>query len=172
MTDGVVLAPGGGQRISDAGMTLKVGDTQSKVWSVFEAEVGPGFDVGAHFHTNGEELFYILEGELDLLAFEPRVRTTDGWGAWTSKTGAKVVHGGPGSCMFVPTGCPHAFANPRDRPARMLFLFSPPGHEHYMAEMGNLLARAGPPDQAAITALRERYDIHQLTPVVPGRRTH
>ncbi|MGA7922746.1 MAG: cupin domain-containing protein [Thermoplasmata archaeon] len=131
----------------------------------------PGFDVGAHFHTNGEELFYILEGELDLMAFEPRVRTTDSWNAWTSKTGAQVVHGRPGSCMFVPTGCPHAFANPKDRPARMLFLFSPAGHEHYMEEMGKVLARSGPPDQAAIAALRERHDIHQLTPVLPGRRT-
>ena len=31
----------------------------------------PGFDVGAHVHHESQEFFYVLEGELDLLAFEP-----------------------------------------------------------------------------------------------------
>ena len=74
MTDGFVRGPGGGQRLPPA-MTLKVGDKNSQAWSMFEvADIGPGFDVGAHLHRNAEELFYVLEGQLDLLAFEPRVR--------------------------------------------------------------------------------------------------
>ena len=28
--------------------------------------MAPGFDVGAHRHAEAEEIFYILEGELDL----------------------------------------------------------------------------------------------------------
>lgn len=171
MTDGVVLSPGAGERIRGAGMTLKVGDTQSRVWSVFEAEVTPGFDVGAHLHHHDEELFYILEGELDLLAFEPTVRSKDGWQTWTSSSGAKVVRGGAGSCTFVPPGCPHAFSNPGEVTARMVFLFSPPGHEHYLAEVGKLTGGAGPPDPTVIADLRARYDIHQLTPLIPGRTT-
>ena len=71
MTDGLVLPPGGGQQIPGAGMTLKVGAGRSRSWSMFEAEVRPGFDVGAHRHRQAEEVFYILDGELDLLAFEP-----------------------------------------------------------------------------------------------------
>ena len=71
MTDGLVLPPGEGRRIQGAGMTLKVGAGQSGAWSAFEAAVTPGFDVGAHLHREAEELFYILDGELDLLAFEP-----------------------------------------------------------------------------------------------------
>jgi len=51
----------------------------------------------------------------------------------------------------------------------MLFQVSPPGHEHYFEEMGELLADSEPPDQAAIAALRARHDIHQLTPLVPNR---
>jgi oxalate decarboxylase/phosphoglucose isomerase-like protein (cupin superfamily) len=170
MTDGLLVPPGGGRRIQT--MTLKVGAEQSKIWSTFEAEVAPGFDVGAHLHEQAEEVFYVLEGELDLLAFQPVARTSDDWRTWQSSTGATVFRGGPGSFMFVPAGCPHAFFNPGSEPARMLFLVSPAGHEVYLQELGSLLASAGPPDPAEIVALRRRHDIHQLTPLTnhpPGR---
>jgi len=74
MTDGLVLPPGAGRRIHAVSMTLKVGAERSRNWSMFEADIPPGFDVGAHLHGEAEEVFYILEGELDLLAFEPRNR--------------------------------------------------------------------------------------------------
>ncbi len=117
MTDGLLLSQGAGQAIAGAGMTLKVGAGTSRAWSVFEANIAPGFDVGAHLHGHGEELFYVLDGELDLLAFEPRTRTASGWTAWESASGARVLRGGPGSTMFVPPGCPHAFTNPGPAPA-------------------------------------------------------
>jgi mannose-6-phosphate isomerase-like protein (cupin superfamily) len=168
MTDGLVLRPGAGRRIQGAGMTLKVGDGQSTVWSAFEAEVTPGFDVGAHLHRAAEELFYVLDGELDLLAFEPRVRTAGNWQSWESADGSTVVRGGPGCTMFVPAGCPHAFANPGTTAARMLFLVSPPGHEHYLAEIGEAISQGGPPDPAVIAGIRARHDIEQLTPMRAG----
>lgn len=170
MTDGLVLPPGAGRRIQTASMTLKVGAGQSGTWSMFEADVPPGFDVGAHLHGAAQEVFYVLQGELDLLAFEPRIRTAGDWYAWESDTGARVVRGGPGSVMFVPPGCPHAFANPGPATVRMLFLVAPAGHEHYLEELAGLIAGGGPPDQAAIAQLRARHDIQQLTPMVPGRR--
>lgn len=165
MTDGLVLPPGAGRRLQAGGMTMKVGEGVSTVWSFFEVEVAPGFDVGAHRHGVAEELFYVLEGELDLLAFEPTVRTAGDWQSWQSASGEKVVRGGPGSLMFVPAGCPHAFANPGTTPARMLFQVSPPGHERYLEEIGELLSRGGPPDQAALAAIRIRHDIEPLTPM-------
>src|SRR5262245_45280690 len=143
MTDGLVLPPGAGQRIQSAGMTLKVGADRSKSWSMFEAEVQPGFDVGAHRHRDAEEVFYILDGELDLLAFEPQDTTASDWRTRQSPAGATVVRGGPGSVMVVPPGCPHAFANPGPAPVRMLFLVAPPGHEYYLEELGGLLAGGG-----------------------------
>jgi mannose-6-phosphate isomerase-like protein (cupin superfamily) len=169
VTDGQVLSAGEGRKIRTSGMTLKLGADRSKKWSMFEAEVTPGFDVGAHLHREAEELFYILDGELDLLAFEPRIRTKGDWRTWESKSGAKVVRGGPGSAMFVPAGCPHAFTNPGTTTARMLFLVSPSGLEHYLDELAELLGSRGPPDEAAIVKLRARHDIEQLTPVIPGR---
>jgi mannose-6-phosphate isomerase-like protein (cupin superfamily) len=168
MTDGLLLRPGAGRGVRGAGMTLKVGEGQSTAWSAFEAVVAPGFDVGAHLHHHAEELFYILDGELDLLAFEPQTRTSGDWQRWESADGTRVMRGGPGSAMFVPVGCPHAFANPTAAPARMLFLVSPPGHERYLDELGELIGRPGPPDPAAIGELRARWDIQQLTPMKAG----
>jgi oxalate decarboxylase/phosphoglucose isomerase-like protein (cupin superfamily) len=168
MTDGLMLPPGAGRSITGASMTLKVGAGQSGVWSAFETVVSPGFDVGAHLHRQAEEFFFIFDGELDLLAFEPRTRTAGDWSGWESASGERVMRGGPGSAMFVPAGCPHAFANRGTAPARMLFLVSPPGHEHYLDEIGELIGRGGPPDPAAIAEVRVRHDILQVTPMVVG----
>jgi oxalate decarboxylase/phosphoglucose isomerase-like protein (cupin superfamily) len=166
MSDGLILPPGAGRRIEGAGVTLKVGEQETGRWSCFEAEVAPGFDVGAHVHREAEEMFYVLEGELDLLAFEPAIRTGD-WRGWTSGAGASVARGGPGSFMYVPAGCPHAFANPGRTTARMLFVVAPSGHERYLRELAELIGKPHP-DPAAIAALRKRHDIHQLTPLVPA----
>jgi len=63
-----------------------------------------------------------------------------------------------------------AFTNPGTVPARMLFLVTPSGHEQYLEGVAELLSRPGHPDQSAIVELRARYDIEQLTPMIPDRR--
>jgi oxalate decarboxylase/phosphoglucose isomerase-like protein (cupin superfamily) len=168
MTDGLVLTAGAGRHIESAGMTMKVGARQTPRWSFFEVTVRPGFDVGAHVHGEAEEIFYVLDGELELLAFEPRARTSADWSAWESAGGGRPVRGGPGSFMYVPAGCPHAFANRGTTPARMVFLVAPSGHEHYLAEIGAELAAPHPPDPEVIAAIRGRHDIQQLTPLIAG----
>jgi hypothetical protein len=61
-----------------------------------------GVGVGAHVHALGEEIFYVAEGELDVLAFEPVDRAVGDWHRWESPTGQTFVTGGPGAFMFVP----------------------------------------------------------------------
>lgn len=166
------MPPGHGRTVRTTAqqVTFKVTGHHSRSASSFEIVVPPGFDVGAHVHTRSEELFYVLDGELDVLAFEPRVRTADDWRRWVSPTGNKVVRATPGTVIVVPPGCPHAFANPTERPARMFFQASPPpDHERYFDELLEILATDGAPDQAAIAELRSRYDIEQLTPLRHGR---
>ena len=165
MADGLMLRPGDGRVIAGGGLhaTLKVPGGNPAVASTFEVVVPPGFDVGAHVHRAAQELFYVLEGELDLLAFEPLRRSED-WHEWESATGTRFLHGGPGSLLFIPPGCPHAFSNPTDRPARVLFQAAPSGHEDYLDELATLLREAkGRPDPQAVAELRRRYDIEQLT---------
>lgn len=171
MTDGFAHPPGHGRSIAGGVLQamLKVGKADTAVASTFEVVVPPGFDVGAHVHTAAEELFYVLEGELDLLAFEPAVRTAGDWHEWVSSSGDRYFRGGAGSLMFVPAGCPHAFANSSKHAARMLFQAAPSGHEDYLDELATLLKAAnGRPDPAAVADLRRRYDIEQLTMLKTG----
>jgi hypothetical protein len=51
-----------------------------------------------------------------------------------------------------------------------LFLVTPSGHEQYLEAIAELLSHPGLPDQAAIIELRARYDIEQLTSMIPDRR--
>ena len=166
MTDGLMLPPGAGRLIAGGGLhaTLKVAGRSQALTSTFEVVVPPGYDVGAHVHTTGEELFYVAEGEIDLLAFEPVSRLTPGWRDWVSPDGRRYLRAGPGAVLFVPAGCPHAFGNASDSPARMLFQSAPGGHEDYFEALAELLrAGNGFPDQEAVAALRRRHDIEQLT---------
>ncbi|MFE3225056.1 cupin domain-containing protein [Nocardia sp. NPDC059228] len=121
-----------------------------------------GFDVGAHWHGHAEEIFYIVDGELDLLAFHPEAEAVGDWLTWQAADGTPVYRGGPGSFMYVPAGCPHAFHNPGTITARMLFMVTPAGHEKYLAELSDLLL-SGSATTEAISELRLKHDIHQLT---------
>jgi oxalate decarboxylase/phosphoglucose isomerase-like protein (cupin superfamily) len=166
-----MLPPGQGRLIAGGALqaTLKVGKSDTELLSAFEVVVPPGFDVGAHVHRAAQELFYVLEGELDLLAFEPETRSAGDWHEWVSSSGRRCLRGGSGSLMFVPAACPHAFSNPTAMPARMLFLVAPSGHEDYLDELARLLQSAeGRPDPADVAALRRRYDIEQLTALRAG----
>jgi len=165
---GLVVPPGQGRTLVTRAqqVTFKVTGADGSVVSCFEVVVPPGFDVGAHTHRHAQELFYVLDGELDLLAFEPVERTAHGWADWVSAAGDRVVRAGPGSCMFVPAGCPHAFRNATDRPARMLFQSHPaPDHERYFEEIAAIWAAGRAVDADAVQRLRDRYDVGQLTPL-------
>ncbi|WP_438289677.1 cupin domain-containing protein [Streptomyces sp. HUAS TT7] len=166
--DGLVMAPGEGRTLVTPAqqVTFKATGEHSQAASSFEVVVPPGFDVGAHLHTRSEELFYVLEGELDVLAFEPLVRTRRNWREWESPTGRRCVRATAGTVIVVPRGCPHAFANLSDKPARMFFQASPPpDHEYYFEELFAILNCGPNVDQEAIAELRRRYDIEQLTPM-------
>lgn len=165
--DGMMLRPGAGRLISGGALhaTLKVPGGRNSLTSTFEIQVPPGYDVGAHVHGEGVELFYVVDGELDLLAFEPTVRSPGDWHTWTSRSGDRFLRGGPGALLFVPAGCPHAFANPTDQPATMLFQSALSDHDEYFEELAALLRAGdgGRPDLEAIAEVRARYGIEQLT---------
>jgi quercetin dioxygenase-like cupin family protein len=133
--------------------------------STLEVVIGPGFDVGAHIHNLGEEIFYLIDGELELFAFEPIDRAVPDWHDWESPSGERPRRVGTGAFMFVPEGTPHAFSNPTDRSTKVLFQSSVPGgHENYFAELLAILrTSSGQPDPHQIAELRTRYHIEQLT---------
>ncbi|TRO56472.1 cupin domain-containing protein [Streptomyces sp. IB201691-2A2] len=180
MTDLILPAGAGRKLITPAQeVTFKATKEMGSSVSIFEVIVPPGFDVGAHVHEKGQEFFYVLQGELDLLCFEPARRTGDSWHNWTSAQGDRVIRAGEGSCMFVPPGTPHAFRNATDKPVKMLFQSLPsPDHEDYFEEIAEIWSRGTAVDPAAVAEMRKRYDVSQLTPLryeppaprVPGQK--
>lgn len=165
---GLIVPPGGGRKLITKAqeVTFKATQEQGSSLSVFEVVVPPGFDVGAHTHGDAQEFFYVLEGQLELLAFEPVKRTEDAWHDWESADGHKAVQATEGAFMFVPPGTPHAFRNTSDEPARMLFQCYPsPYHEFYFEEIAEIWAAGGPVDPDAVERMRRRYDVSQITPL-------
>lgn len=165
---GVIVPPGEGRKLITKAqeVTFKATGAQGSAISVFEVVVPPGFDVGAHVHKDSQEFFYVLEGELQILAFEPTLRTGESWHDWQSPDGDKAVRATEGAFMFVPPGTPHAFRNASDEPARMLFQCYPsPYHELYFEEIAEIWAAGGPVDPEAVERMRRRYDVRQITPL-------
>jgi len=144
---GVVVQSGQAKQVdlrgSRIGYLLTAKD--SRGCSLFEFDVAPGFDTGAHYHTKIEEFFYVIEGEFDL------------------RSGERVFQAGPGTFVFVPPGTTHHIANKTGKRARMLLGCVPPGHEGYFDELSSLLEKSGPPDTEAIGALRKKYDTIQVS---------
>ena len=173
---GLVVPSGAGRRLVTRAqeVTFKATEADGSAVSIFEVVVPPGFDVGAHVHERSQEFFYVLEGELELLAFEPVKRSVEDWHEWVSPDGDRVARAGTGSCMFVPSGVPHAFRNSSGVPARMLFQsFPSPDHERYFEEIVEIFASGASVDPGAVEDMRRRYDVAQITqlryePPAPG----
>jgi mannose-6-phosphate isomerase-like protein (cupin superfamily) len=162
-----MLAAGEGARIAGGGIDVSVKATmeESAFASTFEVIVPPKYDVGAHVHAEGNEIFYVVKGHLDILAFEPADRSIPDWHEWVSADGRRYLRGGPGAFMYVPVGVPHAFGNPTDEPAVLFFQSTVgAGHENYFRELKELLTSgSGRPPEAEILRLRKKYHIQQLT---------
>ena len=144
--EGIILQPGMARTAGARGfhVSFLVTGEQAQGVAAFEFTAAPRFDVGAHVHGSIEEIFYVVEGELDL------------------RVGNQVQRAGPGTFMFVPRGAPHAFSNPGTTPAKALLIVSPPGQEHYFEGLAAILSKEGPLDTAAVAQLRKQYDTEQL----------
>jgi quercetin dioxygenase-like cupin family protein len=86
---------------------------------IIEASVPPGNGPVAHAHTNGDETFYMLSGELEFLH------------------GNETFIASPGDLLFVPRGTRHRFKNIGLHPARLLFMYTPGGTEGQFIEGGD-----------------------------------
>jgi quercetin dioxygenase-like cupin family protein len=105
--EAVFHLPGDGERLeSDTRIaTIKLGRGEI---ALIEFELEPGFaGPDPHSHDDHIDSFYVLEGEPEFLA------------------GNETLRLGPGSYLAAPIGFPHTFANPGDRPARLLNIHAP-----------------------------------------------
>jgi mannose-6-phosphate isomerase-like protein (cupin superfamily) len=96
-----------------------------------------------HFHSGAAELFFVLDGTLDVLLGQELVTVT------------------ANDLLVVPAGLPHAFAPAKGASADVLFVYTPskPRFDYY-----RLLERlyTGNADVAELTVTQERYDNHYV----------
>ena len=148
-----VVPPGGGVNYDwEADHTfvkVSAADTGGQ-YTLMEDNLKAHFALGLHMHRYHAETFYVLEGEIEFHVD----------GDW--------VTAGPGTCLHIPPGVPHAckVADGQDG-ARMLMIYQPSGFDQFLAEMGTM-TEADFADQAKMDALNEKYDIVPLGDV-PGR---
>ena len=105
-----------------------------------EVLVQPGGGPPPHVHSREDELFYILEGEMDL------------------EVAGQRVTGGPGTLAYLPRGVAHRFGNSSTAPARMLGLITPPEFAGFLRQAAKLADR---PDfhPSRLSGLADEYGV-------------
>jgi mannose-6-phosphate isomerase-like protein (cupin superfamily) len=105
--DGVVIAPGGGEKVARAHRHHTILAELPEL-EVIELRFGPDFEgVDPHSHADHVDSFYVLEGEAEFLMGDETVRL------------------GPGSYVAAPAGVVHGFRNAGDGELRMLNVHAP-----------------------------------------------
>ena len=118
--------PGDGLVVSNlvgGSLTFKVrgGRTGGRLMA-FETVVPAGDGPPLHIHTNEDETFYVIDGDV-------RFKLDD-----------DLRQGGRGTFVFIPRGTPHTFQNVGRGDARVLIHFSPAGMERFFQDLADLVA--------------------------------
>ncbi|MEW6470695.1 MAG: cupin domain-containing protein [Actinomycetota bacterium] len=102
-------------------MTVKAGmkETQGRL-SLIECRAPAGYEPPAHIHVDEDEIFYMLEGALEL-----------------DCAGEKYTIGA-GGLVFLPRAVDHWFRVTDDGPARWLVLTAPGKFEQLIAAVGEV----------------------------------
>jgi quercetin dioxygenase-like cupin family protein len=112
--------------VGDVYTILVAGKQTAGRYALIDMFVPPGGGPPPHRH-DFEEMFHVLEGEVEVLFRGARS---------TARAGATVN---------IPANAPHAFKNVADKPARLLCLVSPAGEEQFFLEIGDRVpTRTGP----------------------------
>ena len=116
-------------------------------YTLIDMHVPPGGGPPPHRH-DFEELFYVLEGEIEATFRGDTLRL------------------GPGETINIPANAPHSFTNAGSGPARLLCMCTPAGQEEFFLEVSQLVeTRTTPPaplDADAQTAFVAR--VQELAP--------
>jgi quercetin dioxygenase-like cupin family protein len=152
----VIVPPGAGRALelpNNVG-AVKVGaDETDGHYALVEFRMSPGPVAGppAHIHPHAEA-FYVLEGSMEFLVGEERIRLE------------------AGGFALVPGGRVHTFANVGAGPARYLILLTPAGYEGYFAEVSALRRErpGAPPDRERVAAIAQRYGHTFVGPPLEG----
>ena len=108
-----------------------------------EQTIPPGLGVPPHVHSREDEVFFVLEGEIEFLA------------------GDRTVIGTAGDIVHAPRNVPHAYKAIGTTPARARFMALPGDIEAMFNEIA-AWPQDAPPDMAKLGALCARFGIQFL----------
>ena len=121
--------------------TVKLtGEDTNGQFTLIEEENVPGTGIPLHVHTNEDEVFRVLEGEMELTV------------------GDKTTILKSGDLAFGPRGVPHSWKIVGDKKAKIILSVFPAGIEHMFEELGKL--PPGPPDFPKVADICGRYGIN------------
>jgi mannose-6-phosphate isomerase-like protein (cupin superfamily) len=87
-----------------------------------------------HIHKQLTEMFYVVEGEVELVLDQ------------------RTVTAAPGAFMFVPENTPHGFSNPGQTRSKLLIMFCPAdSREQYFEGLAELTKNGRQPSQEELS---------------------
>ena len=137
-----VLQAGEGTTLSARGSVMVFKATRASTngaFSLMERTLPPGGrKPPAHIHTNCEEAFYVLDGEVEF------------------NIGSEIVIGRRDTFILVPGGVAHTFGNAGGEQARLLVLHAP-AMDAYFEQLQALWSKEVPPTQEEELVLMRRH---------------
>lgn len=109
MTDAIVIPPGHGHRLGNIEFLARSADTPRFTFGIIE--IIPGRALEQHTHSDEDDAFYIIEGEL----------------TFTLDSGD--VPAPQGTFVLIPPGVRHGFRNDGATPVRMFNIHAPAGFD-------------------------------------------
>ena len=138
----IVLEPGQGTVLTARGSAMFFKATRASTdgaFSLMERTLPPGGrKPPSHIHTNCEEAFYVLDGEVEFCL------------------GETTAIGRPGTSVLVPGGVAHTFGNAGITQARLLIIHAP-AMDAYFEELQALWSGAIPPSREDEIELMRRH---------------
>lgn len=120
------------------------GSLTRQTLSILEVNVSPNTQLPPpHIHHGFEEVFYILEGEIEFIVE------------------AEVVTAFTGDVVTIPSGVAHTYRNACDKKARILILHTDARMVKFFEET-ELLIQSGVPAPKAINELLPKYNTDPL----------
>ena len=142
LSQATLVLPGAGEKLSVIGdrQTIKLdGSHTNGAFALVEQNNEPGTSIPEHFHTQEDEIFYVLEGEIEFTVSKEKILAASG------------------TTVFLPKGVPHSFKVGRSG-ARSLVMLQPAGTEKMFRELSGL--PAGAPDLERVAKICSKYGIH------------
>jgi quercetin dioxygenase-like cupin family protein len=115
------------------------GSDTNEQFTLIEQFNDPGIGIPPHVHENEDEVFQVLEGEVEM------------------SIGNEATMMKAGDIIFCPKGIPHSWKVVGDQKAKAMLSIFPAGLEHMFTELS--LLPAGPPDFEKVAAICGNFGV-------------